>query len=112
MKELVQLHKDDPFALIGIATDQDKDEYLRRARAEGIAWRNAWAGGTAGTWPTTWGVQRYPTIYVLDAKGVLRAANARGAELARVVKGLVEEARAERPIEPRNGSGGVPPVPR
>jgi hypothetical protein len=100
LKELVELHKNEPFALIGVATDTDRTEFLRRAREAGVTWRNAWAGGTAGSWPTAWGVQRYPTVYVLDARGVLRHVDLRGEALTRAVKALLDEQRAA----PKTGS--------
>ena len=97
LKELVKLHANDPFALVGVATDQNLEEYQRRASGAGVTWRNAWAGGTRGTWPLSWGVQRYPTVYVLDAKGVLRFVDVRDEALSRAVKSLLDEMRAPTP---------------
>lgn len=97
LSELVKLHKDDPFALVGIATDPNLPDYTTRAKAAGITWRNAWAGGTSGAWPIAWGVQRYPTVYVLDAKGVVRFVDVRGEALSTAVRALIAEQRAARP---------------
>jgi len=97
LKELAKLHANDPFALVGIATDQNLEEYQRRARDAGITWRNAWSGGTQGTWPLGWGVQRYPTVYVLDGKGVIRFVDVRGEALSRAVQSLLDEMRAPEP---------------
>ncbi len=101
LKELVQLHKDDPFALIGIATDADLKDFTSRARIADITWRNAWAGGTSGAWPTAWSVQRYPTVYVLDGKGVVRFVDVRGEALSNAVQALLVEQRAARPANSR-----------
>jgi hypothetical protein len=97
LSELVQLHKDDPFALVGIATDQNLQDFATRAKAAGVNWRNAWAGGTGGAWPTAWGVQRYPTVYVLDGQGVVRFVDVRGEALSTAVRTLIAEQRAARP---------------
>lgn len=97
LKDLVKLHANDPFAVVGIATDQGLEEFQRRARESGITWRNAWTGGTQGTWPMSWGVQRYPTVYVLDAKGVIRFVDVRGEALSRAVQTLLDEMRAPVP---------------
>ncbi len=101
LKELVKLHASDPFALVGVATDQELGEFQRKARDNGVSWRNAWAGGTMGTWPTSWGVQRYPTVYVLDAQGVVRFVDVRGEDLDRAVKTLLDEMRAAKTPTPR-----------
>jgi hypothetical protein len=93
----VKLHKDDPFALVGIATDPSLPDFNRRAKESGVTWRNAWAGGTRGAWPTSWGVQRYPTVYVLDGKGVVRFVDVRGEALSTAVRSLIAEQRAARP---------------
>lgn len=103
LKELVKLHANDPFALVGIATDQNLEEYQRRARDAQVTWRNAWSGGTQGTWPLGWGVQRYPTVYVLDAKGVIRFVDVRGEALSRAVKTLLDEMRVPVPLVPVPG---------
>ena len=97
LQELVQLHKDDPFALVGIATDPNLQDYTTKAKAAGVTWRNAWAGGTTGVWPTTWGVQRYPTVYVLDARGVVRFVDVRGEALSTAVRTLIAEQRTAKP---------------
>jgi len=101
LKELVKLHANDPFALVGVATDPDLSEYLTKARGAGVTWRNAWAGGTMGTWPTSWGVQRYPTVYVLDAQGVVRFVDVRGEALSRAVQTLLDEMRTPKAPGPR-----------
>ena len=97
LKELVQLHEGDPFALIGVATDSSLQDYAPKAKAAGLTWRNAWAGGTTGAWPTAWGIQRYPTVYVLDAQGVVRFVDVRGEALSTAVRSLIAEQRAAKP---------------
>lgn len=96
LKALAQRHAGDPFALVGIATDANLPEFQRQARAAGVTWRNAWTGGRQSAWPTSWGVQRYPTVYVLDAQGVVRFVDVRGAELDRAVQSLLDEMRAPK----------------
>jgi len=55
-------------------------------------WRNWWDGGsTAGPIATKYNVQSWPTIYVLDPKGVIRYKNVRGEELDKAADALLKE---------------------
>ena len=99
-KALVERLKDEPFVILGVNTDEEKDEYRKRVAEYGVTWRSAWQGSTQGPIPTAWGVNSYPTIFVLDADHVIRHMNARGEELGRVVDGLLAEQKV------RSGAGG------
>ncbi len=72
-----------------------KDADLTNLRAilekNGIEWRQAAQGSTRGPLPRRWNVASWPTIYVLDAKGVIRFKNLRGEELEDAVVKLIAE---------------------
>ncbi len=94
-RSLVEKLKDAPFALIGI--NSDPLEGLReRMNQEGVSWRSFWDGGdTSGPIASTWNVSGWPTIYILDAAGVIRAKNLRDAAMeAKVVELLAELPKA------------------
>ncbi len=91
MKALVQRHADRPFAILGVNTDRDKELFRKQAGEYGVSWRSSWQGSTDGPIPTDWGIDSYPTIFVLDADHVIRAIDARGERLARVVDELLAE---------------------
>ena len=73
-RSLVKKLEDKPFALIGVNCDEDRTELKKIMEKEKITWRSFWNGGrdAAGRSPTTWNVRGWPTIYVLDPKGVIR----------------------------------------
>jgi len=72
-KALVKRLKDRPFVLLGINSDSDRDKLKTRMEKEGITWRSWWDGGkTGGPIATRWDVHAWPTIIVLDEKGVIR----------------------------------------
>jgi len=100
-RSLVERLKDKPFALLGVNSDKDKDVYFAGVRDNGITWRSFWNGpkGTTGPISTKWGVRGWPTIYVLDAKGVIRARNVRGEAMDKAV----DELLAEMEKEPKKG---------
>ena len=59
---------------------------------EQITWRSWWDGGTTeGPIATRWNVTGWPTIYVLDDRGVIRFRNVRGEELDKAVEALLKE---------------------
>src|SRR5262249_55424033 len=99
-KEMVERLKNEPFALIGIATDQSKDEFKKRCTERGVTWRNSWQGNTKGPLCTDWGITSYPTVYVLDAKGVIRYVDVRGDDLSKAVDTLLAEMRAPKKDAP------------
>jgi hypothetical protein len=92
-RSLVERMKDKPFALIGVNSDVDKEKLKVAMEKEKITWRSFWCGkeGTGGPIPTAWNVKGWPTIYIIDAKGVIRGKNVRGKEMDEVVEDLLKE---------------------
>jgi hypothetical protein len=90
-RSLVKRLQDKPFALLGINSDPQKDKLKEALEKEQITWRSWWDRTTSGPIATTWNVQAWPTIYVLDQNGVIRAKNVRGAAMDKVVDDLLKE---------------------
>ena len=94
-RSLVERLRDKPFALIGVNSDIDKKELKKRMEKEKITWRSFWAGpdNVDGPIPTAWNVKGWPTVYVIDAKGVIRARYCRGKKLDEMVDRLLAEVK-------------------
>jgi hypothetical protein len=92
-RSLVERLKDKPFALIGVNSDTDKAVLKKRMAEEKITWRSFWNGpkGTGGPISTAWNVRGWPTIYVLDAKGVIRFKHVRDKQMDEAVDALLKE---------------------
>ena len=92
-RSLVKRLENAPFALIGVNSDGDLDKLRPRLAEEQITWRSFWNGpdGTSGPISTAWNVRGWPTIYVIDAKGVIRFKNARGKAMDKAVDELIAE---------------------
>lgn len=90
-KELVERLKDRPFALIGINSDGAVEKVRKIFEENGVNWRNALDGTTSGPIAKRWNVQGWPTIYVLDGKGVIRNRNVRGKQMDEAVDALLKE---------------------
>ena len=96
-RSLVKRLEGKPFALLGINSDDDKEELKKALEKEQITWRSFWNGpeGTSGPISTKWNVRGWPTIYVVDAKGVIRFKNVRGEAMDKAVDKLLEEAEKD-----------------
>lgn len=92
-RSLVKRLKDERFALLGVNSDPDKVYYSEEAEANGVTWRSFWNGrkGTFGPISVKWGIKSWPTIYVIDAQGVIRFKNVRGEEMDAAVDQLLAE---------------------
>ena len=73
-RSLVKTLAEKPFALIGVNSDRDKDELKKTLKEENISWRSFWNGpeGTGGPISKAWSVRGWPTMYLIDHKGVIR----------------------------------------
>jgi hypothetical protein len=102
-RSLVKRLEGKPFALLGVNSDQDREKLKEVLKKENITWRSFWNGGsTDGPIARAWNVQSWPTVYVLDARGVIRHKHVRGEELDRAVDALLKEVPAgDTPREPK-----------
>jgi thiol-disulfide isomerase/thioredoxin len=71
-KALVESMKGRPFVLIGVNGDNDREKAKTFSAREGVNWRSFWPGGSKQGIPLEWGVSGWPTVYVIDANGVIR----------------------------------------
>jgi hypothetical protein len=92
-KELVERLKDQPFALLGINSDGDAEQVKKILADRGITWRQAIDGSTDGPWATKWNVHGWPTIFVLDSKGVIRYRDVREKQMDEAIDTLLAEAK-------------------
>jgi hypothetical protein len=71
-RSLVKKYQDKPFALIGVNSD-DKEDLEGILADRTIKWPCFWDGGsTGGPIAKQWNVHGWPTIYIVDEKGVIR----------------------------------------
>jgi thiol-disulfide isomerase/thioredoxin len=90
-REMVEKFKDKPFALISVSVDDQKKELEDFLTKEPMPWTHWWEGPEAALLKT-WNVRFFPTIYVIDAKGVIRHKQIRGPDLETAVEKLLAEA--------------------
>ncbi len=95
-KEMVERLKDRPFALLGINSDGDRESLNKILAENGITWRQAVEGSTNGPIATGWNVSGWPTIYILDHEGRIRARDLRDEAMEEKVVELLNEMKSER----------------
>ncbi len=96
-RELTKAYRGRRFALIGV--NSDGRETCREAQQRNsLAWRSFWDGGTTtGAIATTYQVQDWPRIVIIDAEGVIRM-NSRGLDkkyVTDLLDRLIREAEQE-----------------
>ena len=86
-----------PFALVGMNSDRDQEATRKLMNEKKLNWDSFWNGpmGTGGPISSLWNVRGWPTIYILDHKGVIRFMDKRGEALDKVVDQLVEAAEKD-----------------
>jgi hypothetical protein len=90
-RSLVKRLEGKPFALIGVNSDE-KSKLRQVLKKENMTWRSWWDGGsTSGPIASKWNVMGWPTIYVIDHKGVIRFKGPRGEALDKAVDQLLSE---------------------
>ena len=91
-RSLVADLKKEPFALVGVNSDDTPENLQKQLQEENVTWPSFFDGGsTDGPIATKWGVRGWPTIYVIDKKGVIRFKNVRGEKMTEAVKKLLAE---------------------
>ena len=71
-RSLVKRLEGKPFVLLGVNSDP-KDRLRKAVKQENLTWRSWWDGGsTGGPIASQWGIRGWPTLFLIDHKGVIR----------------------------------------
>ena len=90
-RSLVARMKGRPFTILGVNSDT-AERYKKAIEENEITWPSFWDGGrTGGPIAAKWEVSSWPTIYVLDADGVIRYKDVRGEAMDKAVDALMKE---------------------
>jgi hypothetical protein len=97
-RSLVKRLADKPFVLLGVNSDEGREEIKKVVAKEQMTWRSWWDGGdTHGPIQTAYNVSHWPTLYVLDAKGVIRYIDVRDKALDEAIDQLLGEVAEQKP---------------
>ena len=94
-RSLVKQYQGRPFALVGVNTDRDAATLKRVQQEEQMTWRSWFDGPPGGPITAQWQIASFPTLYLIDAKGMIRKqfdGAPSAAELDAAIEPLVKEA--------------------
>jgi thiol-disulfide isomerase/thioredoxin len=94
-RELVERLKNKPFALISVSFDDKKETLTSFLEKEKMPWSHWW-NGRKGEIGEQLNIRFFPTIFVLDAKGVIRYKGVRGKAMDKAVDALLAEMEGEK----------------
>ncbi len=72
-RALTTRHAGRPFAVVGVNCDEELATARKSAASKGMAWRSFQnTGGDGVPVAEAWAIRAWPTLYLIDAKGVVR----------------------------------------
>jgi thiol-disulfide isomerase/thioredoxin len=92
-RELVQRLSGQPFAFIGISADEKRDVLHGFVSKSDITWPQI-HDGPGGPLQQKYGIEYYPSIFVLDGNGMIRYRDVRGKDLDKAVDTLLAELKS------------------
>jgi hypothetical protein len=93
-RSLVEQYRGRPFVLLGVNSDEDREVVQEAIRRHGINWRSWFAGGADGDIPRQWGVTTWPTVFIIDTRGVVRHRLASFENVERLIEPLLAASAA------------------
>jgi hypothetical protein len=76
---------------LGVNSDQDREVVKEAVERHGINWRSWFAGGLQGDIPRQWGVIEWPSVFVIDARGIIRHRLTSFQDIERIIEPLLRE---------------------
>ena len=71
-RSLVEKFQGRPFVILGVNSDASRELVKQVSEKEKLTWRSFWDGGsTDGPIARQWNVNGWPTLYLIDHRGVI-----------------------------------------
>ncbi|PQO48145.1 TlpA family protein disulfide reductase [Blastopirellula marina] len=93
LREMQALHGD-RLAVLGIMADENRKDTADAVASGKLTWNVTWDQGR-GPITTQWGVNGFPTVYVIDAEGKIAAIDLRGDKLKAKVAALIRAGKEQ-----------------
>jgi peroxiredoxin len=98
-RELYKRLKDKPFALLGVSCGDEFDVAKQTVKKHQMEWPSWWDGDETRSGPiqTDYDIQHWPSVFVIDAEGIIRAIDVHGAQLDEAVDKALARIGEENP---------------
>ena len=90
-RSLVKQLADKPFTIIGVNSDSDLDEIREIVKEKNLTWRSFQNEQDYGEISDLWGINGWPTIFLVDADGKIRYRDLRGSAMDAAIEELLKE---------------------
>jgi hypothetical protein len=99
-RSLVENWKNRPFAIIGVNSDGTTKEgglekYKKNAKEMGVTWRSFANEANDPSISDVWKVTGWPTLYIIDHKGIIRHKGLRGEKMEEALDALIKVAEQD-----------------
>jgi hypothetical protein len=91
-RSLVMKYQNQPFVLLGVNSDADRNLAKQAVYRQGLGFRSFWVNGPDSPIPHLYRVERWPTLYLIDGSGTIRFAGLHGQTLEEKIEMLLREA--------------------
>ncbi len=89
-RQMVERLKNKPFALVSISMDDKKDTLVKFLAKQDMPWAQWWVGANSDL-AEDWNIEYFPTVYVIDAGGIIRNEGVIGNDLDDAVNVLMKK---------------------
>jgi thiol-disulfide isomerase/thioredoxin len=99
-RDMVERMSKRPFTLLSVNLDEEKSTLTEFLKKQKMPWTHWWDGGTKGPLAKAFKVRGFPTLFLIDARGVVRKkwfGAPSDKVLDKAVAELVAEAEKEKP---------------
>ena len=96
LRELVKLHADDPFALIGINCHDDEETYRKGLADFEVSWISAYQGPDGRSINDLYRVDAFPTYLLLDAEGKIIRKGHSARSVGAAIPQLLQEMKGDK----------------
>ncbi len=95
-RELFERYRDRPFVMLGVNNDNNPDSARKVIQAQHMSWPSCQTCGCDDPINKQWEVDRLPSLFVIDANGIVRHAPGSRESLEYVVEKLIVDVEGKR----------------